>query len=337
MQFVRRLDERLRGNATFAESAIVSEVPLQVLSIGARGVRVEGEVVDPSTPLRTATYVAAGPRFFETVKFPVLKRRVLADGDALRGREGAVINQRFASLFFGDADPLGQRIQVSSPGQTAATAPAWLAVVGVVPTLPDFMPARPDDATVYASMFGDPAPPRAISVIVRSASKAAAITAMRNDVAALDGELPVYAIQTFDELLGLTRMGARMVGSWFQTLAAITLLLAAVGLYALTAHGVAQRRKEIGVRMTLGAQAGQVLSMFAWQTARVVAAGVIIGIAAAMGVNRLLVSFLGGVSPRDPLTFAIVTALLIAVSMLAAIVPARRATRIDPVSVLRGD
>jgi ABC-type antimicrobial peptide transport system permease subunit len=135
----------------------------------------------------------------------------------------------------------------------------------------------------------------------------------------------------------MTRMAPRMVGAWFQTLAAIALLLSAVGLYALTAQGVSQRRREIGVRMTLGARGRQVLSMFVQQTARIVAIGIFAGALAALSVNRLLVSFLGAVSPSDPLTFGIVTLLLVAVSLIAALVPARKATLVDPVEVLRAD
>jgi putative ABC transport system permease protein len=336
LQFARSLDERLLNTPEFAGSAIGS-VPLQLLAQLGRTVLLEGEVPDPSRPPRTALYVAAGPRYFDLLKLPLVQGRALADGDELRGREAAVINQRFASLFFGDADPIGKRIQLSQPGPAPDSPPAFLTIVGVIPTIPDFNPAKPDDAMVIAPLFGDPTPSRALSVIVRSDAKAAAAAALRRQVAALDNDLPIYSIQTVEEQLAMTRMAQRMVGSWFQSLAAIALVLSAVGLYALTAHGVTQRRKEIGVRMTLGARSSQVLSMFAWRTLRVVAIGVVLGTAAALSVNRLLVSFLGGVSPRDPLTLGLVTMLLVGVSLVAALVPARRATMVDPVEALRAD
>jgi putative ABC transport system permease protein len=336
LQFARRLDERLVTTPEFSASTI-GNVPLQMLTQLGRTVLLEGEAPDPSRPPRTAVYVGAGPRYFELLKLPLIKGRALADGDEQRGREAVVINARFASLFFGDADPIGKRIQLSQPGPPPDTPPAFLTIVGVIPTIPDFNPARPDDAMVIAPLYGDPTPSRALSIIVRSDAKAAAAAALRRQVAAIDSELPIYSIQTVDEQLAMTRMAQRMVGSWFQSLAAIALILSAVGLYALTSHGVSQRRREIGVRMTLGAKSSQVLSMFAWRTMRLVAIGVVLGTAAALAVNQLLASFLGGVSPRDPLTLGLVTLLLVAVSLVAALVPARKATRVDPVEVLRAD
>jgi putative ABC transport system permease protein len=337
LQFVRRLDERLQNNAEFTESAIASDVPVQTAFMLSRSVLLEGEVRDPSAAPRTAIYVAAGPRLFGVLQFPLTSGRALTEADERPGQEAAVVNQRFAALFFGDASPIGKRIQLAQAGAASNPPPAWLTIVGVVPTIPDFNANRPDDPVVYAPLLGDPTPARAISVMVRSRSKAAAAAALRHEVAALDPDLPVYAVQTLDEVVGISRIGVRMVGSWFQTLAVIAVLLSAVGLYALTAHGVAQRRREIGVRMTLGARAGQVVSMFAWQTARIVAIGTLVGLLAALSVNRVLAGFLGGVSPRDPLTFATVTIILVAVALAAAVVPARRAARIDPVNALRAD
>jgi putative ABC transport system permease protein len=336
LQFARRLDERLQTTPEFSGAAI-GNVPLQLAPQLSRTVRLDGELPDPSRPPRTAVYIAAGPRYFELLKLPLIKGRALADGDELRGREAAVINQRFSALFFGDADPLGKRIQLSAPGPASDPLPAFVTIVGVIPTIPDFNVSRPDDAMVIAPLFGDPTPSRALSVIVRSDAKAAAAAALRRQVAAIDNDLPIYSIQTVQEQLAMTRMAPRMVGAWFQTLAAIALLLSAVGLYALTAQGVSQRRREIGVRMTLGARGRQVLSMFVQQTARIVAIGIVAGVLAALSVNRLLVSFLGAVSPSDPLTFGIVTLLLVAVSLIAALVPARKATLVDPVEVLRAD
>ena len=117
----------------------------------------------------------------------------------------------------------------------------------------------------------------------------------------------------------------------------IALLLAAVGLYALTAHGIAQRRKEIGVRMTLGAPPRHVRSIFIRQTARIVWFGIVIGVVAAISLNRLLAAFVSGANPRDPVTLAVVTVVLVVVAMIATVGPLRRATRVDPIVALRND
>lgn len=336
-EFFRRLDERLVSNGAFEESTIASDLPLFAFTTLPRFVALEGEVPDPRSEPRRAIYLAAGPRFFETLKFPIRQGRLLRPGDELPGRESAVINERFAALFFGDADPIDKRVQLSQPGPAPIPPPAWLTIVGVVPSMPDYLPNRPDDAIIYAPLLGDPTVSRAFAVIVKGQSKTAAASALREEIRRLDADLPVYAIQTFDEILAMTRMGARMVGSWFQALAAIALVLAAVGLYALTAHGVSQRRREIGVRMTLGARGSQVLWMFVRQTLVLVAVGLGIGMAAALSTTRLLASFVGDINPRDPLTFAIGATVLTIVALTASLVPARKATKIDPALTLRAD
>jgi ABC-type antimicrobial peptide transport system permease subunit len=128
-----------------------------------------------------------------------------------------------------------------------------------------------------------------------------------------------------------------LLGTWSGTIALIALLMASVGLYALTAHAVAQRTREIGVRMALGAQPRQVVALFMRRSLVQVALGLSIGLAGALAGGRLLQGFLDGVSPHDPLTLGAVAALLIAVALLASIVPARRATRVDPVIALRAE
>jgi putative ABC transport system permease protein len=337
LQFVRRLDERLAVNREFAESTITTTLPLQPVAAPARNVAIDGDTADPEQPPRGAAYFGAGPRFFETFKFPLIRGRALTREDAFGGREGAVINQRFATVFFGDGDPIGKRIRLTPPGPAPNPAPPWLTIVGVVATVPDFLPNRPDDPAVYAPLLADPTPSRAMTIVVTSTSKTAAVAALREEVNRLDDDLPVHAIQTMEEVLSLSRMGARMIGSWFQTLAAIAVILATVGLYALVANGVAQRRREIGVRIALGAKPGQVLWLFVRHTLVLLALGLVIGLTGALLTSRLFVAFLGDISPRDPATFVTVVALLSAVAIVAGAGPARRAARVDPTVVLRSD
>ena len=337
LRFVRRLDERLFNNSELSEATIGSDMPLNTFTALSRSVVMEGEVPDPKRPPRTAVHIATGPRYLETFKFPVRRGRALSPEDELPGREGAVVNERFAAMFFGADDPIGQRIRLSQPGPPPVPPPAWLTIVGVVPTVPDYLPNRPDDAVVYAPLLADPTPSRGLRVVVRGPSKAAAVAALRREVAALDSDLPVYAIQTMQEVLAMNRSGARMVGSWFQTLALIAVVLACVGLYTLTAHGVAQRTREIGVRMALGAKARQVMWLFVRQTLTLLLVGLGLGLAGALATTRLLIAFLGDISPRDPATVVTVAVLLSTVALAAGLGPARRAARIDPAITLRTD
>ena len=140
LRFVRRLDERLFNNSELSEATIGSDMPLNTFTALSRSVVMEGEVPDPKRPPRTAVHIATGPRYLETFKFPVRRGRALSPEDELPGREGAVVNERFAAMFFGADDPIGQRIRLSQPGPPPVPPPAWLTIVGVVPTVPTIFP-----------------------------------------------------------------------------------------------------------------------------------------------------------------------------------------------------
>ena len=334
-EFFRLLEERIDASGVFSESTIASEVPIQPLTAATRLVAVAGRAIEPDEQLPRVTYLLAGQRFFETLRFPIVRGRALNPDDSASGSPGVVINERAAAVLFGGDDPLGRRITLTTPG--AQAPPLVRTVVGIAPTLPDYLPNQPDDMAVYAPLPSDPSQPRGISVIARSTSKAAAAAALRDEVGTLDPDLPVHAVQSLDEMLALTRSGARMVGSWFQTLALIAVVLACVGLYALTAHGVGQRTAEIGVRMALGARAGQVIMLFMRQAFVLVAVGLALGLTGALASTRLLSTFLSDVDPRDPVTFISVAVALSLVACAASAIPARCAARVDPVRAIRTD
>jgi predicted permease len=334
-EFFRLLEERIDGSGVFAESTIASEVPIQPLTAATRLIAVEGRAIDPGEHLPRATYLLAGRAFFETLRFPIVRGRALNAADGAEGSPGVVVNERAAAALFGNDDPLGRRITLTTLGAQPVTLVRT--IVGIAPTLPDYLPNQPDEMAVYAPLRSEPSPPRGISVIARSTAKAEAAAALRNEVSTLDPDLPVHAVQSLDEMLALTRAGARMVGSWFQTLAVIAVVLACVGLYALTAHGVGQRTAEIGVRMALGARAGQVIMLFMRQTFTLLAIGLALGIAGALASTRLLATFLSDVNPRDPGTFITGAVALSVIAGVAGAIPARRAARIDPVQAIRTD
>jgi len=332
-QFARLLDERLASTSVFAESTLASDIPLQPLAAGTRLVIIDG-AEDRDNPPRV-TYITAGPRFFSTLKFHAIRGRELTPEDGRAGSEGVVINERAATVLFGGADPIGARIRLALPGAPAGTPDRRVTVVGIVPTVPDFLPQP--RMVVYAPMLTETVFGRGISVMVRATSKAAAASALREQVRAIDADLPVHQIMTLEELLAFTRSGARMVGSWFQTLAIIALVLACVGVFAMNAHGVAQRKHEIGVRMAIGARATQVTWLFVRQTIVLLVIGIGIGFATALAFTPLLASFLGGINPRDSITFIVVLGILTVIGLLSGFAPARRAARIDPAITLRAD
>lgn len=341
-QFVDTLYERLRGLPVFASVGLGSDIPFHPLGFASGALAIHGRDAAAGEEPPSVFRVTAGPGYFETLGLSIVRGRALTERDSLRGQEGALVNQRFAAKFFPDGEALGQLIQIKPPaGAPAAQDPPWFTIVGVTQALPNFMPDRRDEAVAYLPMRADPAQLRAVSIVVRSADptagKTRAVVALREHVSAIDADLPVFAIQTLDEAAALARGPSRIVASWFIAIALIALILASVGLYALTAHGVAQRAQEIGVRMALGAQADQVVWLFVRRTLLQLVIGLALGIAGALAVGKLLSTFLRDTNPRDPITLALVSVLLVVVAMVASIWPARKAARVDPVVALRAD
>jgi putative ABC transport system permease protein len=226
---------------------------------------------------------------------------------------------------------------IPTPANVAGTAAApWLTIVGISPTVPQFVGASRPEPVVYLPVRAEPAPHRFASVIVRSGTSLAAITPLlREAVRAVDPDLPLYFLSTMEQTLAMSRQAPRVWGGMFGLLAGIALVLASVGLYAVTAHGITQRTQEIGVRMALGAQSRQVVWLFVRRTIVQVSAGLAIGLGSALATGRLLQTFLVQTDARDPITLVSVAALLTLVSLAACILPARRGARLDPVVALR--
>jgi ABC-type antimicrobial peptide transport system permease subunit len=161
------------------------------------------------------------------------------------------------------------------------------------------------------------------------------VSQLREEVRALDSDLPIYYAQTLEEAFADARYGIELVGGWFGTLALIAVVLAAVGIFAITGHAVAERTQEIGVRIALGASDREVVWLFMGRTLAQLAFGLTIGLAGALAAGRFLSSLIARTDPNDPITLAAVVALIVGVALAATWLPARRATRIDPIVALR--
>jgi putative ABC transport system permease protein len=261
-----------------------------------------------------------------------VKGRAFTDSDGAPGQESAVVTQRFVARFLQGHEPIGRRIRVRNPN--ARDTPALEAtIVGVSPTVrQQFMSEL--DAVVYL-------PYRAINtgpqmLLVRSRSDAGSVVSLiRDEVRALDAGVPVFGIMPLDTFMRQSRWGHSVFGTMFAVFAGIALTLAGVGLYGVTAHSVARRTPEIGLRVALGAEPSQVVSLFVGRVVPPLAVGLALGVAGALWVGRLLRGFLVQTSPTDPVTLVCMTLLLSAVALVACILPARRAARLDPVRALR--
>jgi ABC-type antimicrobial peptide transport system permease subunit len=189
---------------------------------------------------------------------------------------------------------------------------------------------------VYLPYFSGPNMGRTVAVVVRASTEtAAAVPLIRQAVLGLDPDMPVFNVRTIDEFLAQRRWQFLIFGGMFAVFAAIALLLAAVGLYAVMAYSVTQRTQEIGVRMVLGARPGEVIWLFLRRSFVLVAVGLTIGMAGAFGVGQLLRSILVQSTGRDVLVLLSIALLMITVAVVACIWPARRATRLNPVAALR--
>jgi predicted permease len=302
-----------------------------------RQIQIDGhEPPADATQIPSVTAVFVGPHYWETLNITLAGGRDFDTMDGTPGREHAIINQRFAAMHFGNENPVGRRVRIANEQQGPQTvAPYWVTIVGVAPTIRqrNFQDPLPDPV-LYLPLRGET--PRTVYLIVRAPRDAAAQTAaVRDMVRRVDPDMPLFNIQTMDGFLARQRWPFRVFGSMFAIFALIALVLAAIGLYAVTAYSVTQRTQEVGIRMALGAEASQVRWLFVRGSLVHLAIGLTIGLAGAIGVGAILKSVLVQTGPRDPVTLATIVLVLVAVALMASYWPARRATKLDPLKALR--
>ena len=266
--------------------------------------------------------------YFAAMQIPILRGRAFADRD--RARE-VVINEALARRSFPGEDPIGRQIaQGSSPGHDEAT------IVGIAADVKQRGLNRAAESEIYfpQSLLA----PEEMDVIVRAeGDPAALVPAIRAQIAQLDPDQPVTKVRTLEQVIERASGPQRLAAQLLSAFALAALLLAALGIYGVVSYAVSRREREIGVRMALGAQAGDVLRMVLREGLRLTFAGVLCGILAALALARLLAGFLYGVSATDPATYLGVAGTLALVAVLASLLPARRATRVDPGISLRAE
>jgi putative ABC transport system permease protein len=342
LTFYQMLEDRLRTNGQIRSAAVASNLPLQ--GGMSRRLAIEGRPLASGEQPRAVTRLTVDPRYFETLGVQLLKGRAFVDTDGMPGHESVIINQQFAQMHFPREDPIGHRITLSPdpmdgmaemPLNRDAPATQTATIVGIAPNVRqrNFQDRDPDPIA-YLPFRSDPM--GFMYLLARSDGDPIGLTPLlREEVSAIDPDLPLFRIQTMDESLARQRWPLRVFGTMFAMFAAIALVLAAVGLYAVTAYSVAQRTQEIGVRMALGAQPGQVRWLVLRRGLVQTAVGLAVGLAGAVGVGRLLQSVLVQTSTRDAVTLTSIVVLLAVVAIAACLAPARRATRLDPLAALR--
>ncbi len=326
--FVARLEARLRGlpgvegAATAAGRPVFEAGPSEPLVV--EGVPWASE---QARPLALRTVVGVG--YFETLRIAILRGRAFGAQDVPGSEPTVVVNEALAARHFPGQDPLGRRIRIGEAGAPSRT------IVGVAADVLNTDPGQPTLPQAYLPL--DQHPVRTLAFLIRTDQLDAVVAAARREVRELDPEQPLYDVETMERAFYETLSSRRVVTGMFLLFATVALGLATLGLYSLISYLVSQRTREIGVRVALGASRADVMGLVLRQGARLLLAGLALGLLLGAGLARVMAGALAGVSPTDPVTFTLVPLLLGVVGSLAAAVPARRAARVEPAVVLRAE
>jgi putative ABC transport system permease protein len=335
-EFVARLDERLVASGRFSSATLTAAFQVIGHTGTTRQLAIAGRASDKEGKPPTTQVASVGDRYFETLRLPIVRGRALAPDDGGVAREAVVVNEAFAERFFPNEDPIGQRIQLVDPGANGV-AFAWHTVVGVARSIPSHFVNQQPPPLVYVPLRSAIESPRSVMIVLGDVPLATAASLLREEVRALNPSLALYAIQPLDRVVEIGRNAQKLLGTFLGGLASIALVLASVGVFALTAHNVVQRTQEIGVRMALGAPVGRVLWLFLRRSLTHLAIGLTLGMWGALSAGKLFGSFVLNGGATDYPTTSLVTLVLVVVAALSSTLPARRAAKVDPLVALRHD
>lgn len=332
-QFYRQVAERVRALPGVKSAAVSSYIPLS-LNYNSRGIYVEGEPVVRGANTPNAMNAAVGPRYFETMATPIVEGREFTDHDVEKSEQVAIVNEAFVKRLMpavkSPAEAVGKRVSFGDAGGP------FMRIVGVARDGKYFNIAEDPRTFIWTPLTQDYMSSGAIMVRTNG-NPEPVFAAVRGEVAALDPNLPLFDVKTLKEHMQLALFPARVAAMVLGVFGLVALLLSAIGIYGITSYAVSQRTHEIGIRMALGAQLGDVLRLVLNHGLKLTLIGAALGLVGAYLATRAITAVLYGVSATDPLTFVSVSILLIAVALLACYVPARRATKVDPLIALRNE
>lgn len=330
--FFDNLCRRLKALPGVESAALTSAVPLQPGMFFNVGVRIEGEPVRPAEIAPFSSLTSVSPDYFRTLQAPIITGRGFTDGDTATSIPVAIVNQAFVRKFLHGADPLTKRILGRDSTQPVA-------IVGVAADIHHAGLDQDVSPQIYRP-YNQPAVPLAFRMVVVLRSRidpGDLASQVRREVSALHGGQPVFDVATMDQLLRASTMQRRLTLTLLESFAALALVLAAIGIYGVMSYSVAQRAHEIGIRIAVGCSPGRVLRLILGETAWVMVAGMVVGLAGALWLTRFIASLLYQTQPYDVLSMLSASALLVAVGLLAGAAPAYRASRVDPMIALRAE
>ena len=325
--FFDQVLQRVQALPGVEYAGIVSQLPLGG-NMDMYGVHVEGKSLLNPEDDPSADRYSISPGYLQAMRIPLIRGRGFDERDVATSPMVALVNESMARKFWTGEDPIGKRFRMGD------TKGPWKTVVGVVGDVLHKGLDAPHTIQVYLpnTQFTDSSVILAVRAVKDPASLAAAV---RSEISALDPQVPISEVATMDEVVSASVANQRFAALLFVLFGAIALILTAVGIYGVISYGVAQRTHEIGIRLAIGAGGPQVLRLIVGEAMKPALLGAAVGLCAAIGLTRLLTRLLYGVKPTDPTVFAAVLLLLVGVALLASYIPARRATRVDPMVALR--
>jgi len=330
VNFFDRALARLRELPGVTAAGATNMIPLDGNGTD-RLIEIEGYVPRDSADRPDAQNRQATPGWFAAMGIPLMRGRIIEPTDDGRSPRVVVVNETFAKQFFPNSEAIGKRIRL---GKLTNEFP-WATIVGIVGDVRGFALDEPPLPTMYWPVAQIRATP-ALAIVVRTQGDPAALSsAVRGALAEIDSTQPIYDMQTLDQLVAKSLGQRRFTLTLMLLFGVIALVLSAVGIYGVMAFAVSQRTQEIGIRMALGASALDVLKLVLRNGMFLAVIGAVIGLAGAFAITRFMSSLLFGVSPTDVVTFGLVTAGLLLVALVACYLPARRATKVDPLIALR--
>jgi putative ABC transport system permease protein len=330
INYFDNITERVAAVPGVREVGVINTLPLQ------KGptlrFRIEGRAPLTIDKWPPANYRTVSPNYFHVMNIPVLQGRTFTRGDNEQSRTVLMVNQSLVDKNFSGENVVGRRINFGRTDDNQQ--PVWLEIVGVVADIKNLELKEPPEPEVYFSTLQGPF--QTMSIVIRSNTEPTSlVSAVRQAVAEVDKTVPIADFETMERLVTESVMQPRFNMVLLGLFSGIALLLSAAGIYGVTSYTVTQRTHELGIRLALGAQLGDVLKLILQQGLIVIFIGVAIGLGAAFVLTRLLKTLVFGVSTTDPLTFLGITLLLSLIALIACYIPARRATKVDPLVALR--
>ena len=330
MQLFEQLQQKVAAIPGVTSAAIAGALPSGDVNFNGGRAAIEGKAYATDRDYPETRSAQVNENFFATMQIPSRAGRTFNSGDRAGTLPVAVVSERFVKDYFPDGNAIGHRIR---PGTSKSTEP-WLTIVGVVGDVFLGDPENPRGPVVYRPLAQSHT--RFVYVVARSNGLPMQLAnPVRAAVASLNPDIPLYWVYTLREAIARPLWFIQVFGTMFMIFGFIALFLAAIGLYAVMSFSVSRRTREVGIRMALGARGQDVVGMIFKQGATQLAIGMTVGLALALGVSQLLQILLLDVKPRDPVIFSGVVITLVTTGLLACLIPARRATKVDPLTALR--